>query len=309
MFGEMEKKNKIFAVVISFNPDIHLLNAEYFSICNQVDGIFYIDNNSKNKSDILQWSKDKPKANFEWLNSNEGIGFAQNIGIRKALKEKASHVIIFDQDSIVDDSFVSSLLFTEQEAIRDGYNVGLTGPIYYSSDGNYPYPVLKIENDKIWRIPLDSFDNYIQTTHIIASGELIRTEVLQNVGLMRENLFIGYIDFEYCFRARKFGYDIVVSKKAVMRHQMGDKQIDILGRKIGIYSPFRRYFDCRNTLLIQNDGIFPKALRRYYLKLLCGKILVSLIYGPHRFQQLRYCLRGLIDGINGISGKCSIVSK
>lgn len=29
MFGEMEKKNKIFAVVISFNPDIHLLNAEY----------------------------------------------------------------------------------------------------------------------------------------------------------------------------------------------------------------------------------------------------------------------------------------
>ena len=50
----MEKKNKVFAVVISFNPDIHLLNAEYHSICNQVDGIFYIDNNSNNSSLIIQ---------------------------------------------------------------------------------------------------------------------------------------------------------------------------------------------------------------------------------------------------------------
>lgn len=305
----MEYKSKVYAVVISFNPDLKLLNDEYVSISNQVDGVFYVDNNSRNKTEVEQWSKDKKKAYFIWIDSNEGIGAAQNIGIKKALEQGATHVVIFDQDSVMADDFVASLLQTEQEALSDGYNVGLTGPVYYSPDDNYPYPALDVSDGRVKRIPLDSFEKYLVTSHIIASGELIRAEVFRNAGLMREDLFIGFIDFEYCFRAKKFGYDTIVSKKAIMKHKMGDKQIDILGRKIGIYSPFRRYFDCRNTLLIQNDGIFPKALRRYYLKLLCGKILVSLIYGPHRFQQLRYCLRGLIDGINGISGKCSIVSK
>ena len=305
MFGEMEKKNKIFAVVISFNPDIHLLNAEYHSICNQVDGIFYIDNNSKNKTDIKQWCADKRNASFVWLESNEGIGVAQNIGIRKALECDASHIIIFDQDSVVDNDFVACLLHSEQEGIKDGYNVGITGPVYYSDD-NYPYPVVDVSEGRVKRIQLDSFENYLSTSHIIASGELIKVEVLLKAGLMREDLFIGFIDYEYCFRAKKFGYDTIVSKKAIMKHKMGDKQISFFGRKIGIYSPFRRYFDCRNTILIQKDQIFPKTLRRYYLKLIFVKILISIFWGPNRCQQLRYCWRGLLDGINGFSGKCPI---
>lgn len=304
----MENSLKVYAVVISFNPDIHLLNDEYLSISNQVDGIFYVDNNSRNKADIEQWSKDKTKAFYIWLDTNEGIGVAQNIGIKKALEQGATHVVIFDQDSVVANDFVASLLQTEQEALNDGYHVGLTGPIYYSSDDNYPYPVLDVSDGRVKRIPLDSFDKYLATSHIIASGELIRTEVFQKAGLMREDLFIGYIDFEYCFRAKKFGYDTIVSKKAIMRHKMGDRQIEVFGRKIGIYSPFRRYFDCRNTLLIQKDNIFPKVLRRYYLKLLIGKILVSLVCGPHRIRQFKYCWRGLLDGIKGVKGKCTIAA-
>lgn len=302
----MENKSSVYAVVISFNPDISLLNEEYISICNQVDVIFYVDNNSKNRDQVRKWSEEKKKASFIWLNSNEGIGAAQNAGIKRAIDDGATHVIIFDQDSIVEPNFVYNLLNTECEALVAGYNVGITGPVYYSTDDNYAYPVLDVSEGVIKRIPLNSFEYYLKTSHIIASGELIRVELLQKAGLMREDLFIGYIDFEYCFRAAKCGYDIIVSKKAVMRHKMGDKQIIILGRKIGIYTPFRRYFDCRNTLLIQKEDIFPKALRKYYLKLLFGKILISLVCGPNRKQQVRYCFKGICDGLKGIKGVCTV---
>lgn len=302
----MESDVLVYAVIITFNPELDLLNKEYNSIKNQVAGIFYVDNNSLNKNAIKEWSNGKHNIHFDWLESNEGIGYAQNVGIKHALEHKASHVIIFDQDSIVASNFVENLVLSEKQAIDSGLNVGITGPIYFSEDDGYAYPILDVSKGKVARIPQESFNTFLKTTHVIASGELIKAEVFRKIGLMREDLFIGYIDFEFCFRASKYSYDTIVTKSAVMKHKMGDNQIVLFGRKIGIYSPFRRYFDCRNTLLIQKDTIFPKCLRKYYLKLMFGKILISLIFGPKRLLQLKYCLRGLSDGLKGVGGHCSI---
>ena len=155
-------------------------------------------------------------------------------------------------------------------------------------------------------IPLDRLDNYSVVSHIIASGSLIRSEVVEKIGLLREDWFIGFIDFEYCFRATQYGYSSIVTKKACMRHMMGDRQIVIKGRKIGLYSPFRRYFDCRNTILIQNEAVFPRVFKKRYLKLIIGKVIISLIYGPSRLKQFRYCMKGFYDGLRGISGKCTV---
>ena len=157
------------------------------------------------------------------------------------------------------------------------------------------------------KIPQDEIGDYRQVTHVIASGSLIRREVFEQAGLMREDWFLGYIDFEFCFRAAEYGFLTIVTKNACMHHQMGDSQIVIQGRKVGLYSPFRRYFDCRNTLLIQRAETFPKVLRRYYLRLVFGKVIVSIIFGPYRLNQVKYCLRGFYDGLRGHSGKCSII--
>lgn len=295
----------IIAVIISFNPKLDLLTKEYESIVHQVDGIIYIDNNSRNKDDVELWSNKREKVDLIKLNNNYGIGVAQNAGIKKALACGASHIIIFDQDSVINEGFVESLLRAEEKALGDGIKVGLTGPVYRSYD-DYAYPVWSVEESKLVRIPQEGIRDYRMVTHIIASGSLIRRETLLKVGLMREDLFLGYIDFEYCFRAAEYGYKTIVTRHACMRHQMGDKQILIHGRKIGLYSPFRRYFDCRNTILIQRDKLFPKSLKRYYLKLIFGKVIISLFYGPKRWKQLQYCLCGFFDGIRGKAGECSI---
>lgn len=302
----MKEKKRIYAVVISFNPNIDLLDVEYNSIAPQVERIFYVDNLSTNREEVKEWGKRKEKAVILWMDSNEGIGAAQNRGIRAALREGASHVILFDQDSIVADNFVEELYHAEQLAISEGVKVGITGPVYKSHDDGYFYPIISIENDKYVKIPVESFDNYKTVSHIIASGELIKRSVLEEVGLMREDYFIEFVDFEYCFRAARHNYVTIVAKKAMMNHQMGDKQKVILGRKIGIYSPFRRYFACRNSVLIQRESVFPKIFRKHHLQLSIGKFIISCLYGPQRIKQFKYCIRGFIDGFRGVNGKCRI---
>lgn len=294
--------SKLFAIVISYNPMLDLLTKEYESIVHQVDRIIYIDNNSFNKDAVVLWSNNREKVDLIQLNKNYGIGVAQNDGIKRALNNGASHIIIFDQDTVVSDDFVQCLIQAESSALKTGVNVGLTGPIYRSYD-NYQYPVWSIEKEKLVKIPQEDIGDYRQVTHIIASGSLIRKDVFEKAGLMREDWFLGYIDFEFCFRAAQYGFKTIVTQNACMHHQMGDHQVVIFGRKIGLYSPFRRYFDCRNTILIQKEDIFPKVFRRYYLRLIVGKVIVSLVFGPSRLKQIRFCVKGFYDGMRGKTGK------
>lgn len=299
--------NKIYAIIILYNPDIKLLEKEYLSVVKQVDKIVYIDNYSKNRIDIKNWIVDKDKNSILiFLDDNLGIGAAQNVGIKKAISENATHIIIFDQDSVIEEGFVSGLLKTEQLALSKGVKVGLTGPIYRSFDDDFLYPIRTLSNKRMKIIPYESFDVYTEVTHLIASGTLLRKCVIDDVGLLNESLFIGYIDFEYCFRAYEKGYSHIITKNSCMRHMMGDRQIKLFGRKIGIYSPFRRYFDCRNTLLIRKQKLLPLTICNYYLRLLIGKMLISYLLGPNRLEQIRYTLKGLYDGFKGISGNCSI---
>lgn len=298
--------NNIYAVVISYNPDITLLDSEYRSIIPQVSGIIYTDNDSKNKKEIIEWQKNKKNIDFIWLPENLGIGAAQNAGIKEALRKRATHIVLFDQDSVVESDFIAKLVQAEKTAINKGINVGLTGPIYSSYEG-YKYPIPNYKDNKYIRIPIESIKkDFIEVSHIIASGGLIRKEVFETAGYMNEGYFIGFVDFEFCFRAAKYGFKSIVTKKAVMHHKLGDKQIFIFGRMIGLYSPFRRYFECRNVILIRKDKAFPKPFLNYCLRINFKKIFLSCLIGPHRFTMLKYCLIGLYDGLNNVRGKCTI---
>jgi len=47
---------------------------------------------------------------------------------------------------------------------------------------------------------------------------------------MNEDLFIDWVDFEWCWRARKKGYKIIGNANVVITHQLGDAAVTI-GRK------------------------------------------------------------------------------
>lgn len=295
---------KIYAIVITYNPDICLLDKAYNSIVNQVDKMVYIDNQSINREDVIRWSVGKNIV-LLCLDENEGIGTAQNIGIRLALEEGASHVVLFDQDSVIDIDFVNSLYRTEQKCLEKGLRVGVVAPVYCSYSG-YNYPICTIRQQKLVKLQVETISEYVEVSHSIASGQLIRTSILGEVGLMNEGFFIEFVDYEFCFRIQKYGYKVIVTNKATMRHMMGDNQIRIGDRLVGIYSPFRRYFYFRNSILFWKLDYVPKFFSQRYLKLLFPKFLIACLYGPKRMQQFKYCIKGFRDGLKGVTGKITI---
>ena len=282
-----------------------MVESAYKSIINQVDYIVYVDNNSKNRGNLISWFKSKERIFYVLNVENEGIAYAQNSGIKYALEKGASHVVLFDQDSVIEQNFINILLETEKECHDNGIEVGVVSPVYKSFDG-FKYPIVTLQEGKVCTIEQDSIVRYRIISHSIASGQLIPTCVFKKMGLMKDDYFIDMVDYEFCFRIHQLGYKCIVTNRATMHHKLGDNQLKIGGRMVGVYTPFRRYFTVRNSIVFMREKYVPFAIGFYYFKLAIGKIILGIIYGPNRWNQLRYCLKGIYDGFMSNTGKCSI---
>lgn len=90
---------KIFAIIVTYNPDNSVLDEFVRKITHQVSKVIIVDNsepsqvNSYKDVDIVR------------LNDNVGIAEAQNIGLQKAMDENCDFIFTFDQDSQISDSY------------------------------------------------------------------------------------------------------------------------------------------------------------------------------------------------------------
>ncbi len=64
--------------------------------------------------------------------------------------------------------------------------------------------------------------------------------VFSDVGLMREEFFVDYVDTEWELRAKTFGLEIYGVFSAQMRHHLGVRPLFFWG-KIPVHAPNRFY--------------------------------------------------------------------
>jgi rhamnosyltransferase len=119
---------------------------------------------------------------------------------------------------------------------------------------------------------------------------------------MNGDYFIELIDQEWCFRARSMGYKIFVTPNSSMVHTIGESTMNILGIKIGYYSPLRRYYLSRNSILLVRNN-YGNILESYgfFFKILV-KVFVSILKGPNRLKFIKYSFWGYKDGLAGCKG-------
>ncbi len=68
----------------------------------------------------------------------------------------------------------------------------------------------------------------------------VRREVIEAIGLLDEEYFFSFEDLDWCFRARRAGFETVLAGDAIAYHEGG--------RSIGDGSPSRLYYAARNHL-------------------------------------------------------------
>lgn len=227
---------KIYAGIVTYNPDdIDRLERSILSIAPQVNRIIIVDNGSNNYSKIEKYCMD----NFTLITI---IRNKNNLGIAKALNqifdyaktEGADWVLTLDQDSVCPNNMIESFL---NYSNRD--KIGIICPRIV--DDNDFYKVKDIKQE------------YSYLSKCITSGSLTNVLAWSNVGGFDEQMFIDFVDFEFCIKVVKQGYKIIRDNKVHLQHQLGNmtpKKIFGIKFRVTNHSIFRNYYYGRNAIYV-----------------------------------------------------------
>lgn len=284
----MEQNPKIAAVVVLYNPDNNVLS-NISSYIDQIDKLFAVDNSEKPNFDLIEKIKSNNKIEFISNNGNIGIAAALNIGLKDAIENGFEFLLTMDQDSEASPLLVSNLL--ECFTARD--DAVVVAPLLYHSDEE----VLIQSNDETCK----------QIFSVWTSGSLLKLNTCKTAGGFKEELFIDYVDHEFCLRLNKLGYKVYICNKAKLKHNLGKiHEVNLFFRKVypTNHSPLRLYYRTRNRFYVKKvfNEDFPEFFKQDN-KDFWRTFLKIIIFESERFKKIRYCIKGFNDYRKNIFGK------
>ncbi len=288
----MVLKMEIAAVIVTYNPEVNVLNDLVLMLIKQVDKVIIVDNNSTNKYNINYINENVIVIKQD---NNIGLAKAQNIGINTVINS-CTHILIFDQDSSISENFVKKQLECETELLKQNVKLSAVGPAFIDEDTQYEYPVTVYKGPFIKHV--DIGDKPVKATFIIASGSLIRTVVLKDVGLMLDDFFIDFVDVEWCLRANSKGYSCFINPYVKMSHCIGELRIKIGGRMISMHSDFRKFYIYRNGMYMLRLSYVPLG---YKVRVFIFNIIRSILgvcISPDRKATLKATFNGWSKGFS-----------
>ena len=292
-------ERRVFCIIVTYCPDAEHLQRVLASIARQTPHIVLVDNTPNphtaiDTPDVVQCIP---------LGENLGIAAAQNIGIRKALAQGAEVVWLSDQDTMYPATYLHDMLLAFQDCQSQGIRLGALAPAYFDTNKGAVQTLVR-------HAPLTQkfacTPGLHPVSHAIASGTLMPASALRTIGLMQENLFIDWVDLEWCWRAsNQHGYQTICTGDVVVEHTMGDGSVQFLGKKVSIRSPLRHYYMVRNAVHIALHSRSATAPIRceIFAKALAWTLIFPLIAPSQKRQHLRATLAGLWDGLRNRMGQ------
>lgn len=209
----------ISAITILFNPDLSLLRRQAL-ICKKSNvALIWVDNNSiLSKRGLIRNLAKKMNARLFLLEKNEGLAYGQNLGVSESISAGYSTSLILDQDSVPTKGMIKSLELCMYDLIKNGHEVAAVGPLIYDSRSKCYVDAILFSYLSWKRIRFEkTIPHKIQkVSYLISSGTLLRNCAWIEIGAMRNDLFIEFIDVEWGERASSKGWDIFVNCGSVL---------------------------------------------------------------------------------------------
>ncbi len=222
---------------------------------------------------------------------NQGIAKALNQGIRLARELGYQWVITFDQDTVVNDNFISQMsLVYDRISATSIHSVAVLGP-------NYIDQVLQ---SSAHAVVISEYA--VEVREVITSGSLISIEAFTAVGGFEEKLFIDMVDTDFCFRVRQKGYSVWRTSATLMDHSLGRLSTrHILGFSFNVtnHLPQRRYYIFRNTLfMVWKYKYFDPRWALQMIGNYLPKIFIkACVFETKRWRNFLFILRGIHDAL------------
>lgn len=286
--------NKILAIIVTYNPSIEKLKVLVSELISQNTDVIIVDNQSENSVELERLMP----TYISLLDQNYGIAYAQNIGIKQAFNQGYEFVIFFDQDSTIGTNFIFYLYSDFIKVKNYDLSISSIGPRLVDCKKGFYFPALKLNKYGLMdKINIKNIKKNIEVSFLISSGTLIEIESLKEIGLMKEEYFIDFVDTEWCFRALDKGYKIYISANTIMKHSIGDDTLQLLNFKIPVHSGSRRYYRIRNLFFMWKTPYIPKILTfKLMMSNFFHQFLLFLIKSNKR-DYIKYYVKAIKDGI------------
>ena len=263
--------------------------------------IVVVDNGSEDDS-VSETKKQFPKVKIIENKKNLGFAGGNNVGIKYAINSGARYVLLINNDTTVEENFLSELV----EVGESDEKVGVLGSkIYFHS-----------EPDRIWfaggkvswlknkgtHIGLDQIDNgqydkIKETDYLTGCCLLIKREVIEKIGVLEEDYFLYYEDTDFSLRAKNADYKIVYVPKSKIYHK--------ISRSTKPGSSDYIYYHTRNGLVMarRTGSLSNKIILYPHCVYLFLKQIIKIIFIPKKREWAFAVLKGEKDFLSGKMGK------
>ncbi len=278
------RSGDVWGVVTVHRPtQVPLLLAQ---LAPQVTGIIVVDDGSGSDFDGIRADIASTGARVIALESNSGIGAALNHGIRSALDDGASAIVTFDQDSTIAPGFVAALIAAHEHARANGAPAGPVVPEFFA--------------DVSQAGPLTA-QGVVYAAHAIQSGMYLPAEVIEQVGLMDEGLFIDLVDTDYELRCLDAGLPCIVAPGLRLPHRLGARYRvpGPLGAALPVLTlstPFRYYYRARNRIVLARRHPRHRARLRRDARADYAYFVIAWMLARPRSTMRRLLAAGVRDG-------------
>lgn len=289
---------RICGIIVTYNPGSYILE-NVNRLCEQVDEAVIVDNGSSTTAkELLRALDGQGTIKLIFNPENLGIAAALNIGLNYALSYGYEWAATFDQDSRVTAGMLQTMLGVTAELELD--QVAILAPRYRDQSTGRVTSYAK--TDLVSRE-----DGYSELVTTITSGNLVNLKAFREIGPFKEDLFIDYVDKEYCLRCGVMGYKVYEIFSAVLEHNLGvPSQHQFLGKRpvTTNHSPLRRYYIFRNRIYVykQYFGSHPSWVVRDMSASL-KEVLKIVLFEENRRKKLKSIFRGIGHGMIGRFGK------
>lgn len=169
--------------------------------------IIVVDNNSTNENKLYLKSQSHLKVIYNDDNKSQVENFNQGMKIAKG-----ESIVLLSVDTIVTPNWLNSL----QKVLYKNENIGIVAPMSNIDD------ILNLNNTYSDINGLLNISNTINTSNLNLYDEktsipgyciIIKKGVIEKIGYLDESFNLGYFkEHDYCFRAIKEGYKVLLSK-------------------------------------------------------------------------------------------------
>jgi GT2 family glycosyltransferase len=164
-----------------------------------------------------------PKVQIIELAENLGYAGNNNVGIEAAMKAGADWIFVLNEDIVLDQDCIRSLVcYGESDA-----SIGVMGPlVYHHNEPDYIQSAggMLFKNWDTWHIAQNEKDlgqvTEPKTVDFISGcAIMVRGDVVKRVGAIDARFFYYKEETEWCFRIRKDGWRIVMLPQAKIWHK------------------------------------------------------------------------------------------